>query len=117
RNVSAWVEISVGGQWLPLDTSPQFAVLPADAQRGASPPEFGTIPERPSSSIIDPPDAIKNRIESEAAAEDASGPILSQSAVLAIRIASLVAGALALLLVPPGILIAAKSLRRSRRRT
>jgi len=116
RNVSAWVEIGVGGDWVPLDASPQFEVLPADAERGASPPEFGTIPERPASTVIDPPDAVKNRIESEAAEDDAAGPILSQSAMQAIRIAALVAGAIALLLVPPGILVGGKALRRSRRR-
>jgi len=116
RNVSAWVEIGVGGQWIPLDTSPQFTTLPADTERGASPPEFGTIPERPASSVIDPPSAIKNRIESQAADDVADGPILSQSAMNAIRVAALVAGAVALLLVPPGILVGAKAVRRSRRR-
>ncbi|HWL02403.1 MAG TPA: transglutaminase domain-containing protein, partial [Microbacteriaceae bacterium] len=116
RNVSAWVEIGVGGAWLPIDTSPQFTTLPADTERGASPPEFGTIPERPASSVIDPPDAIKNRVESQAAEDSADGPILSQSAMQAIRLAALVAGAIALVLVPPGILVGAKALRRSRRR-
>jgi len=115
RNVSAWVEIGVGGQWLPIDTSPQFETLPADTERGASPPEFGTIPERPASSVVDPPDAIKNRVDSQPAQDADEGPILSQSVVQAIRIAALVAGAVALALVPPLVLLGAKALRRARR--
>ena len=116
RNVSAWIEIGVGGEWLPLDTSPQFTTLPAETDRGASPPEFGTTPERPASSVIDPPGAVKNRVESEAAEDSAAGPILSQSAMQAIRIAAIAAGAAALLLVPLGVVVGAKALRRSRRR-
>jgi len=116
RNVGAWIEVEVGGEWLPLDTSPQFSTPPTEIQEGANPPEHGTVPERPASSVIDPPSADRNRVESQAAEEDAESPLLSPSVLLALRVTAVAGASLGLLLVPPGIIAGAKAIRRSRRR-
>ncbi|MBO9577950.1 MAG: hypothetical protein J7480_04170, partial [Microbacteriaceae bacterium] len=116
RNVGAWIEVQVGGDWLPIDTSPQFTTLPTDTQEGANPPQHGTIPERPASSVIDPPSASRTEVESQAAEDAAEAPNLSQSALLALRITAVAGAAAGLLLVPPAILVGAKVVRRTRRR-
>lgn len=116
RNVAAWIEVQVDGAWLPIDTSPQFTTLPTATEEGANPPANGTIPERPASNVIDPPSAARPQIESEAVDAPVDGPLLSQSALAALRVAAVVATAVGLLLVPPVIIVGAKALRRSRRR-
>ncbi|OJX67024.1 MAG: hypothetical protein BGO95_09810 [Micrococcales bacterium 73-13] len=117
RSVAAWVEVQVAGEWLPIDTGPQFTTPPADTDQGATPPAHGTVPERPASSVVDPPEAARPQVESRAAEEDAAGPVLSSAALLALRVAAVAAAGLGLLLVPPGILVGAKAVRRSRRRS
>jgi len=116
RNVGAWIEVNVGGVWVPLDTSPQFALVPRLSDEGENPPEHGTLPERPASNVIDPPGAARNEVESQAAEQGDAGTGLSLAALAALRVAAVVAAAAALVVVPPGIIVAAKSLRRSRRR-
>lgn len=114
KNVGAWIEVKVGDQWLPLDTSPQFTEQPQENREGEQPPPHGTQPERPSSSIIDPPNAAPTEGDAGAAPEDPLGALPNELAPV-LRIVGLAAGAAGLIVLPPVFLLGAKALRRRRR--
>ena len=57
-NMSAWVEVrGSGGEWMPVDTTPQYAMLPSSITEGEQLPEHPTVPEQPRSEALDPPQA------------------------------------------------------------
>lgn len=58
ENMGAWVEVrSPGGEWMPIDVTPQFAMLPSAITEGEQLPEHPTVPEQPRSEALDPPQA------------------------------------------------------------
>jgi len=114
RNVGAWIEVLVGGEWLPLDTSPQFANPPRADREGELPPPHGTQPERPVSSVVDPPDATPADGDAGAAPEDPLVALPGQVMPL-VRIIGVAVGVVGLLALPAAFLLAAKALRRHRR--
>lgn len=115
RNVAAWIEVQVGGQWVPLDTSPQLSSIPQENNEGEQPPPHGTEPERPTSDVIDPPTAARADGDAGAADPEASDG-LPPAAFPAIRIAGLSVAAASLVALPSVVLLVGKSVRRTRRR-
>lgn len=58
ESMSAWVEVrSTGGEWMPIDVTPQYAMLPSAITEGEQLPEHPTVPEQPRSEALDPPQA------------------------------------------------------------
>lgn len=116
RNVGAWIELRVGDEWVPLDTSPQLTALPQENREGEQPPPHGTQPDLPSSSIIDPPVAAPAEGDAGTAPEDpaALGP---DAIAPIIRVIGLILAASGLLALPAMLLLGAKAIRRARRRT
>lgn len=115
-NMSAWVEVrSQGGAWLPIDVTPQFAMLPSAITEGEQLPEHPTVPEQPRSEALDPPQAQSD------SNDDAPPLEAPESGFLAIllpilRAAGLGLLVLALLALPLLVLLFAKRRRtRSRR--
>ena len=116
RNAAAWIEVAIGDEWVPLDVSPQLQHLPQENREGERPPPHGTLPERPASGVIDPPNAAPAEGDPGAAPEDPPGVLPAQLAP-ALRIIALSVGATGLLLLPPAFLLSAKAIRRRQRRT
>lgn len=57
-NMSAWVEVRTADEdWTPVDTTPQYAMLPSAITEGEQLPEQPTVPEQPRSEALDPPEA------------------------------------------------------------
>nr|WP_201468695.1 transglutaminase domain-containing protein [Microbacterium hydrocarbonoxydans] len=116
-NMSAWVEVRAsGGEWIPVDTTPQYAMLPSSIKEGEQLPEHPTVPEQPRSEALDPPLA---QSDSNNDAEPLDEP---QSAVLSVllpilRGVGLGLLAVALLLLPLLVLFLAKRQRARARRT
>lgn len=116
-NMSAWVEVrSSGGEWMPVDTTPQYAMLPSSITEGEQLPEHPTVPEQPRSEALDPPQAQSD------SNNDAPPLEAPQSEVLAfllpiLRAVGLSLLALALLALPFLVLLFAKRQRARTRRT
>ncbi|WP_091229645.1 transglutaminase domain-containing protein [Microbacterium sp. 3J1] len=116
-SMSAWVEVRAsGGEWMPVDTTPQFAMLPSSITEGEQLPEHPTVPEQPRSEALDPPQA---QSDSNNDAPPLDGP---QSEVLAIllpilRAVGLTLLAALLLALPFLVLLFAKRRRARMRRT
>lgn len=117
RNVTAWVEVAVGGVWVPIETSPQVETAPVEELEGTDPPQHGSAPERPSTSIMDPPDPERADAEpDQGREEDAPAAPSSRALAAALGLVGVVASGLGLLLAPALLVAAAKALRRARRR-
>lgn len=116
-NMSAWVEVrSSGGEWIPVDTTPQYAMLPSAMTEGEQLPEHPTVPEQPRSEALDPPQAQSD------SNNDAPPLETPQSEVLAILLPILTGVgfgllALVLLALPFLVLLFAKRQRARARRT
>lgn len=116
-NMSAWVEVRTsGGEWMPVDTTPQYAMLPSSITEGEQLPEHPTVPEQPRSEALDPPQA---QSDSNNDAPPLESP---QSEVLAVllpilRAVGLSLLALVLLALPFLVLMLAKRQRARARRT
>ncbi len=116
-NMSAWVEVrGSGGEWMPIDTTPQYAMLPSSITEGEQLPEHPTVPEQPRSEALDPPQAQSD------SNNDAPPLEAPQSEVLAfllpiLRAVGLGLLALALLALPFLVLLFAKRQRARTRRT
>lgn len=116
-NMSAWVEVrGSGGEWMPVDTTPQYAMLPSSITEGEQLPEHPTVPEQPRSEALDPPQAQSD------SNNDAPPLEAPQSEVLAfllpiLRAVGLSLLALALLALPFLVLLFAKRQRARTRRT
>ncbi|MDN3444207.1 transglutaminase domain-containing protein [Microbacterium sp. APC 3901] len=116
-NMSAWVEVrGSGGEWMPVDTTPQYAMLPSSITEGEQLPEHPTVPEQPRSEALDPPQAQSD------SNNDAPPLEAPQSEVLAfllpiLRAVGLGLLALALLALPFLVLLLAKRQRARTRRT
>ena len=115
-NVTAWVEVlSPASQWVPIDVSPQFAVVPIDVTEGEQLPENPTVPQEARTDVLDPPPA--QRDDSTGTDPDDKVDDGWWAALLPI-LAAVGTGVLALLLLllPLIFLVAIKSTRRRRRR-
>lgn len=116
-NMSAWVEVrGSGGEWIPVDTTPQYAMLPSSITEGEQLPEHPTVPEQPRSEALDPPQA---QSDSNNDAPPLESP---QSQVLAVllpilRAVGLSLLAVALLALPFLVVLLAKRHRARARRT
>ncbi|MFJ2543419.1 transglutaminase domain-containing protein [Microbacterium sp. NPDC087589] len=116
-NMSAWVEVrGSGGEWMPVDTTPQYAMLPSSITEGEQLPEHPTVPEQPRSEALDPPQAQSD------SNNDAPPLEAPQSEVLAfllpiLRAVGLGLLGLALLALPFVVLLFAKRQRARTRRT
>ncbi|PKI89935.1 hypothetical protein CW368_12285 [Actinomycetales bacterium SN12] len=115
-NMSAWVEVREGsGPWVPVDVTPQFAMLPSTITEGERLPEHPTVPEQPRSEALDPPQAQSDSNNDAPPLEDPTSPVLS--IVLPIlRAVGLGALALFLLVLPLLVLVLSKRWRRNARR-
>ncbi|WP_292831655.1 transglutaminase-like domain-containing protein [Microbacterium sp.] len=114
-DVSAWVEVRAAtGEWIPVDVTPQHAQAPGDEVTEQPDPTIGTAVRPITVDEIEPP---------KPAQEDAAGtPEPDRVADLGwvwavLRIAAWTAGILAAVVGPFLLVIAAKALRRRRRRT
>ena len=116
-NMSAWVEVrATGGEWIPVDTTPQYAMLPSAITEGEQLPEHPTVPEQPRSEALDPPQAQSDSNNDAPPLEE------PQSEILAILLPILSAVglslfALVLLALPFLVLLLAKRQRARVRRT
>lgn len=55
-NLTAWVEVRpLNGQWVALDTTPQFTTPPSLIEQGQTLPENPTEPDQVPAEVIDPP--------------------------------------------------------------
>ncbi|ANJ25517.1 transglutaminase domain-containing protein [Agromyces aureus] len=106
---------STSGAWTPIDATPQFEVAPSLIREGEQLPEHPTTPDRPETATIDPPSAQSESSDAEAApaGEEPAGPLALAAWV---RWTALGVAALALLLLPVLVLLAAKGVRSGRRR-
>ena len=115
-NVTAWAEIlTPTGQWVPLDSSPQFSIAPTTIAIGEQLPENPTVPDQTSTEVVTPPAA--QRDDSDGA--DAPPAALPGWLEVLLPILGKVGmGALGLLflLLPAAVLLFAKTLRRRSRR-
>ncbi len=114
--VGAWVEVrSPRGEWLPVDVTPQFAMLPTDIAEGEQLPEHPTVPDDARSEPIDP-----ERAQNDAEAAD-TAPVDETDATAAwvlavVRIVGLSLALLAFLALPVIAILLAKPIRRRARR-
>lgn len=114
ENLAAWIEVrGDGGDWAPIDTSPQVAMPPVTLDRGEQLPEFPTVPEDRNATVADPPsgsssDSTDPVPDPQRSSFAALWPILKGVGLSALALALL---ALPLLFVP-----VAKRLRVRRRR-
>ncbi|MDR5701191.1 transglutaminase-like domain-containing protein [Agromyces aerolatus] len=113
--VGAWVEVAAQGDWVPVDVTPQFTLLPTDIAEGEQLPKHPTVPDDARSEPIDP-----ERAQSDAEAA-ASAPVEETDATAAlvlaiVRIVALSLALLAFLALPVVAILLAKPLRRHSRR-
>lgn len=117
-NMGAWIEVRApGGQWQPVDVTPQFSMLPSAITEGEQLPEHPTVPEQPRSEALDPPQA---QSDSNDDAPPLEAPESEFLAILlpVLRGVGLGLLVLALLVLPLAVLLLAKRRRtRSRRGT
>lgn len=115
-NLTAWAEVRTPtGDWVPLDSSPQFSVAPTTIAVGEQLPENPTVPEQTATEVVTPPAA--QRDDSDGA--DAPPPTLPgwlETLLPILGKAGMGALGLLLLLLPAGVLVFAKLFRRRARR-
>lgn len=117
ESMSAWVEVrEQGGEWMPVDTTPQFAMLPSAITEGEQLPEHPTVPEQPRSEALDPPQAQSDSNNDAPPLEDPGSEFL---AILLPILRGVGIGVLALVLLalPLLVLLFAKRRRSHARRT
>ncbi|OAN43211.1 transglutaminase domain-containing protein [Microbacterium sp. H83] len=116
-SMSAWVEVrSSGGDWMPVDTTPQFAMLPSSITEGEQLPEHPTVPEQPRSEALDPPQAQSDSNNDAPPLDDAQSEVLAILLPI-LRAVGLSLAALLLLALPFLVLVFAKRRRARMRRT
>lgn len=116
-NMSAWVEVrGSGGDWMPVDTTPQYAMLPSSITEGEQLPEHPTVPEQPRSEALDPPQAQSDSNNDAPPLESPQSEVLAFLLPI-LRAVGLGALALALLALPFLVLLLAKRQRARTRRT
>ena len=115
-NITAWAEVLMPtGQWVALDSSPQFSVAPTTIAVGEQLPQNPTEPDHVSSEVVTPPTSQR---------DDSNGveppPITLPGwlETLLLILGKIGMGALGIvfLLLPVAVLFFAKELRRQRRR-
>ena len=114
-SMSAWVEVRApGAEWVAVDVTPQFALLPSTITEGEQLPEHPTIPEQPRSEALDPPQAQNDSQADAAPLDESEQPLLAEflPVIRTVAISLLVA---LLLILPLLTLLIAKMLRRRRR--
>lgn len=103
ENLAAWIEVrGDGGDWAPIDTSPQVALPPVTLERGEQLPEFPTVPEDRNATVADPPsgsssDSAEPAQEPQRSGFEALWPILKGVGLSTLALALL---ALPLLFLP-----------------
>lgn len=115
-SMSAWVEVRApGADWVAVDTTPQFALLPSTITEGEQLPQHPTVPEQPRSEALDPPQAQNDSQADAAPLEQTDPPLLSQvlPVVRAVATGLLI---VLLLLLPLLVVLIAKRVRRRARR-
>ncbi|MFT4158082.1 MAG: transglutaminase domain-containing protein [Microbacterium sp.] len=116
-NMTAWVEVRAsGGDWVAVDVTPQFSNLPSFITEGEQLPEHPTIPERPRSEALNPPQAQSDSHDGEVPPEAAASNILAVVLMVA-RIVGISLLALVLLVLPLIVVLLVKGLRGKARRT
>lgn len=116
-NMSAWVEVrGSGGEWMPIDTTPQYAMLPSSITEGEQLPEHPTVPEQPRSEALDPPQAQSDSNNDAPPLESPQSEVLAFLLPI-LRAVGLGLLALALLALPFLVLLLAKRQRARTRRT
>lgn len=116
-SMSAWVEVrDSGGEWTPVDTTPQFAMLPSSITEGEQLPEHPTVPEQPRSESLDPPQAQSDSNNDAPPLEEPQSELLAILLPI-LRGVGLGLLAVALLLLPFAVLVFAKRRRARARRT
>ena len=112
-NVTAWVEVRApGGDWVTLDTTPQFETTPMLIQEGQTPPQNPTEPDLVASDVIEP-GTTTSESNSTAPLEDdvVEQTWLEQYLPVVIAVATIVLGS-ALVLAPLMVFPLAKRARR-----
>lgn len=116
-SMSAWVEVrSSGGEWMPVDTTPQYAMLPSSITEGEQLPEHPTVPEQPRSEALDPPQAQSDSNNDAPPLEEPQSEILAILLPI-LRGVGLGGLALTLLALPFLVLLLSKRRRARTRRT
>ena len=115
-NVSAWIEARrPGGEWVTIDTTPQFVEAPATISTGIELPENPTVPVEAQGEVVDPPEV--DRGNSDLISEPRSAEDDWLAALLpTIRVVGLASLSALLLVLPVLVLAFAKSSRRRWRR-
>lgn len=115
-NVTAWAEVlTPTGQWVPLDSSPQFSVAPTTIAVGEQLPENPTVPDQTSTEVVTPPAAQRDDSDGADAPPVALPGWLETLLPILGKVGMGGLGVLFLLL-PAAVLFFAKSLRRRARR-
>ncbi|MGW9628065.1 transglutaminase domain-containing protein [Microbacterium sp. NPDC055521] len=116
-SMSAWVEVRApGAEWVAVDVTPQFALLPSTITEGEQLPEHPTIPEQPRSEALDPPPAQNDSQADAAPLEQSDSPLLG-GFLPVVRTIAISLLAVLLLALPLLTLLIAKAMRRRARRT
>ncbi len=103
ENLAAWVEVrGEGGEWAPLDATPQLELRPTTLEEGEQLPEFPTTPEERDAQEVDPPLGVGERSDqpSQEEPEAAASWLLPALRVAGLSLAALVLIALPLLFLP-----------------
>ncbi|WP_350347824.1 transglutaminase-like domain-containing protein [Agromyces sp. G08B096] len=115
-SMAAWVEVRAsGGDWTPLDVTPQFAQLPTEIAEGEQLPHHPTVPDDARSEPLDP-----ERAQNDADAS-ATSPADDETATSAwvwqlVRTIGLWAALVVFLALPFVAVLVAKAVRRAGRR-
>lgn len=114
--LAAWVEVrSPGGEWVPVDVTPQFTMLPTDIAEGEQLPQHPTMPDDARNEPIDPERAQSDVDAADTAPVDESDAT-SAWLLAAARIIGLSLALLAFVALPFVAILIAKPLRRRVRR-
>ena len=115
-SMSAWVEVRAGGgEWMPVDVTPQYEMLPSSITEGEQPPAHPTVPEPPRPEELDPPQAQSDSNNDAPPLDPVADDWLSMLMPV-LRAVGLSALALLLLTLPVIVLLFAKRFRRAARR-
>lgn len=116
QDLSAWTEVqAAGGEWIPIDVTPQYADTPSLDVTEQRDPEVVTEVRPDAVEEVLPPDPLQEDTGSSDAAADTAGPDLAWLWPI-VRSAAVVLLILALALGPFLIVVGAKASRRRRRR-
>ncbi|MBK0417600.1 hypothetical protein JD276_00925 [Leucobacter sp. CSA1] len=114
ENVAAWVELrGEGGDWVPVDVTPQAEIRPTTPEEGEQLPEFPTVPEERDAHEVDPPLGLG---DSDGDPQEPEEEPVAAWIWPVLRIAGLSLAALALLALPVVFLPLAKRARARGRR-